>query len=325
MGQLLFLDNLSERTTEAQIRDLLVGCGEVKSVQLESSVGGQQMGFVELEGLEGIQSARDLDAALTVHPWRWLGEVKTTCLDDLDRDLLDHWSTRFPKPPQLDFCAYDVSEHEVRCLCSFPRTFDVPGLIPFFVSHNRYGMMGDWRDFPAFAGDAAVYFRRHPFPLEFDLSFFLLHAKSSEGAFSEEDHTMLRRWVVDILEPWSQPMKRIMTHEEHQLDLLVLLDVLGGSVLEVVDHNLSRVSEDRSITPLVAALAGLLDPDGQVDAERICQHFAQMGDAASNQELPTKELVPTASVDALLETMRRFAPRLAGVPDAKEAWLLSYL
>ena len=226
-------------------------------------------------------------------------------LDDLDEQLLRDLSSRFPKPDSLEFCEYDVTPAEVEQLCQHPRPFEVDGLIPTFVAHNRLGMFGGWRDFPFFAGDVAVYCRRASLRLEYDLAFFHLHA-SEYGKFNTQDAQLLKAWVEDILLPWRRPLARneVLEWWEHALGYLALYCTLGGNTNVIVTENIAR-SQQGAPTELVRALAEFFTDREELDATRVLRHFEGMATSADNQELPSKDFVRRSSVAEMTETLEK--------------------
>lgn len=234
-------------------------------------------------------------------------------LDALDEVLLAHFGTRFPKPTSIDFCDYDVAPEDAARLCTDPRLYANEGLIGTFVRHNRYGMLGDWRDFPAFVGDLAVFCRRQPMMLDGDHGFFFLHLAEG-GAFDDEDRALLRRWVEDILMPWKRSIERSTMHVfgvykyEQDWSYLGLLIELGGDVNEVLARNLER-SRFTEVTKLARALS-----QGDAREAEFREHFKSLL-LADNQTPPTKRFVRRTLATEVWRAVRTFR---AGIPVAPQ-------
>jgi hypothetical protein len=126
---------------------------------------------------------------------RWLVEIVE--LDDLDRRLLEDFAAAHPRPAEIPFCDYDVDRGEMLELCTSSSPHENHALITRFISHNRWGMFGDWRHFTAFAGHVAVSARRAGFDHEHDLAFYYLHT-AARGRFHERIFPLLAEWASDI-------------------------------------------------------------------------------------------------------------------------------
>jgi hypothetical protein len=232
-------------------------------------------------------------------------------LDALDEELLDHFGARFPKPASIDFCDYDVNPEDAVRLCSDPRLYANEKLIWTFVRHNRYGMFGDWRDFPAFVGDLAVFCRREPMMLQGDHGFFFLHLAEG-GAFNGEDRALLRRWVEDMLMPWERPIERSTMHlfglykHEQDWSYLGLLIELGGDVNEVLARNLER-SRFIEVTKLARGLS-----EGDALEVEFREHFKSLL-LADNQTPPTKRFFRRSLAKEVWQAVHVFR---AGIPVA---------
>jgi len=227
--------------------------------------------------------------------------------DDLDERLLRHFAARFPKPDTLDFCVYDVSQDEVDQICRHEAPNEVTGLIETFVSHNRLGMFGDWRDFSPFAGEVAVICRRRSLTLEHDLAFFHLHS-SRYGRFDSQDFPLLLEWTEDILMPWRRPIARddILYWSEHALDYLALCCKLGGDAEFILAENVARSSAIQCPTELMKALKEFLDENEHCDEAKIEQHFDAMAGSWDNQALPGNDFVDRSSVKKVSSAVKLY-------------------
>lgn len=229
-------------------------------------------------------------------------------LDELDQQLLTHFAARFPKPASIDFCDYDVRPEHAELLVSDPRLYANQDLIWTFVRHNRLGMFGDWRDFPAFVGDLAVFCRREPMMMEGDHGFFFLHL-SEHGVFDADDRALLRRWVEDILLPWESPLRRssVLHWHRHECSYLALLIELGGDVHEVLARNLER-SRFVEVTPLARALSDPFPTEAELR-----EHFDWLM-FTDNQVLPTKRYIRPALVDEVWRAVGSFTSQVPAAP-----------
>jgi hypothetical protein len=257
-------------------------------------------------------------AAVRARPWTdnlWTKHAKRYTravfddLDELDEQLLSHFAARFPKPASIDFCDYDVRPEHAAKLCTDARLYANQELIWTFVRHNRLGMFGDWRNFPAFVGDLAVFCRREPMMMEGDHGFFFLHL-GQHGSFDEEDRALLRRWVEDILMPWHRPLRRspVMHWCRQELSYLGLLIELGGDVHEVLARNLER-SRFVERTKLARALS-----DPFPTEETVREHFESLM-FTDNQKLPLERYVRPTLVDEVWAAIRAFTDAVPPAPQ----------
>lgn len=222
-------------------------------------------------------------------------------LDDLDERLLEHFETWFPRPETLEFCEFDSSAESVSRLCREPDLYEDAGLLRHFVSGVRLGMVGDWRDFPPFAGVVAVFSRRESLLSEHDWAPLYLHA-SPAGAFGQAERDLLREWCEDLLLPWRREVEReaYLDLPEHALDALGLYALLGGEPFRAIEANLGRLTEGP--TALLTALYEFTGPRG-VEANRVRVHFAGMRESFQNQELPELREDLSAPVDKVLSAL----------------------
>jgi len=222
-------------------------------------------------------------------------------LDAFDDDLLEHFDSRFPKPDRIELCELDVRLEEARLACQ-SRLFETD-LAPRFASNNRLGLLGDCRDFPAFAAELMVFCRRARSLHECDLAFFFLHSLPA-GAFSEEDRGLVGAWVDDVLMPWRRPIERSdpLGLPEHALSYLALVSLLGGDPCQRVGANLDRLSGSDS-PPLLVSLRPALDRRGRVRKDVVRRHFQRLNASSDNQDLPVSELVAEDHVVNCLEAV----------------------
>jgi hypothetical protein len=206
-------------------------------------------------------------------------------LDALDQRLLRHFAQRFPRPPTVPFCPYDVSAQAVELLCTHPRPFDlVPRsagdgfvatdapVIETFLFNMRYGLFGSWVDFPAFAGFTAVYLRRHSGAMGAEVLAPWFAHLSDQGDFTREDLPVLRQWVAAVLFPGALQRAPEGTHEGQLMSWWVLYATLGGDLDALFDALLALYGRTGG-GPLLA-----LYTDGQATAESL---RAAHGDVAT--------------------------------------------
>jgi hypothetical protein len=254
-----------------------------------------------------VQALPQTDNLWTNHARRY-ARVVFDDLDELDHELLSHFGARFPRPASIGFCDYDVRPEDAAKLCTDPRLYANKDLIWTFVRHNRLGMFGDWRDFPAFVGDLAVFCRREPMMMEGDHGFFFLHL-SEHGAFDDEDRALLRRWVEDILTPWQRPLRRGLLHWcKQECSYLGLFIELGGDVHEVLARNLER-SRFVELTKLARALS-----DPLLTEQAVREHFDWLM-FTDNQTLPIRRYVRPTLVDEVWRAIRTFMDSVTAKPD----------
>ncbi|MDF1663866.1 MAG: hypothetical protein P1V97_19000 [Planctomycetota bacterium] len=221
-------------------------------------------------------------------------------LDDLDRRLLAHFSRRFPKPSTLDYCAFDAKHEEIMQLCNSTELYLQTDLLRSFVSNNRWGLIGDWKDFPAFVGDLTVLSSRHSLDCEHDHAFFFLHL-SPHGDFDAADRALLKEWINRFLSPVSQRHKSRTAHwGEHALDYLAIYAILGGELNFAVEQILEH--RDWWLT----GLKEFVDPDGHAMTEDIRRHFKELQNSTDNQRLPTTVFIDPSVIAAVVDTMMTY-------------------
>jgi hypothetical protein len=216
-------------------------------------------------------------------------------LDDLDDRLLSTFTACFPRPREIPFCDYDIDRSTMMALCTGNRPYENINLMTTFVCHNRWGMFGDWTYFPAFAGDVAVFCRRHGFNYEYDLLFFYLHT-SACGSFDNALFPLLAEWVADILTPWNRQIEReyLFGCEIHMIGYLGIYCNVGGDPAKLIEQNIARSQADLSPTPLIR----LINDTFLNKPDLIDRHFKLARRAADNQALPSPDcsVVPVKHV-----------------------------
>gem|GEM_PF-4625207 len=207
-------------------------------------------------------------------------------LDELDDRLLSAFAGAFPRPNEIPFCDQDVLPADMVELCTGVDQHENIDLIPTFVSHNRLGMFGDWTQFPAFAGEAAVIARRDSFTLEFDLLFLYLHT-SVCGYFDDSLSSLLVEWVEDILMPWNRIIERkdLFWWEIHAIGYLGIYRNAGGDPTHIIQENIARSRSISSPTPLLK----IIHDHYLTNLVPIFHHFYEAQNSADNQELPEIE------------------------------------
>jgi hypothetical protein len=213
-------------------------------------------------------------------------EPKPLELDDLDRRLLDSFAKLFPRPNEIPFFEYDVSYEEMQQLCTGDRPYENVALMNSFASDNRYGFFGDWTHFPHFAGDLAVFARRHSFYHDPDLLFYYLNT-SEVGLFDRSLFPLLAEWVADILMPWYRPIARselFFLTEIHAIGYMGIYCNVGGDPNYIISQNIQQ----SRISGLPTQLLQIIYNRFLASFEPIYQHFNTEHSSGTESELPLK-------------------------------------
>lgn len=213
-------------------------------------------------------------------------EVKPLELDDLDRRLLDTFAELFPRPNEIPFFEYDVTYQEMQQLCTGERPYENVPLMNSFASENRWGFFGDWTHFRYFAGDLAVFARRHSFYHDPDLLYYYLHT-SELGQFDRYLFPLIAEWVADILMPWYRPIDReelFDCTEIHAIGYLGIYCNVGGDPDYIIKRNIKRSRSTSSPTQLLQIIYDYF----LYNFDPIYKYFNTEHTSGSKNELPLK-------------------------------------
>jgi len=190
---------------------------------------------------------------------------------------MDEFSSRFPRPENIFYGSYDISEHDMLDLCKNREiVFTDPYIIQHFVTNNHLGFFGDWIDFPAFAGDVAIYARRNAFDSEWDLVMWYLHT-SPEGHFSSELYPLIRDWIEDVLSPINKISNGLW--EIHSIGYLAIYGNVNGDIEYLINRNIQQSISSNSPSSLAISLAEYID-----DKSEIYLHVESMTNRLCQQE-----------------------------------------
>lgn len=220
-------------------------------------------------------------------------------LDEFDQRLLDHFSGRFKKPEQLDYCSFDASAADIGRICS-PDLFLHSTALTSFLSHNRLGLIGTWIDFPSFVGDLTIHCRREELNSPCDLAFLFLHL-SPAGAFRRMDRTILKEWLNHLLflDVHLRSNKAYLW-SEFPIFLLALYAELGGDLNMAMERGL------RDRLAWTSNLTSFIDDEGHACLGRIQRLFVELQESIDNQSLPSKSFIAHWVIKAILDVFSRY-------------------
>ena len=231
--------------------------------------------------------------------------------DELDYRLLKAFALAFPRPEKIFYGSYDINEGDMlKLCCDSGVVFSDPELIQHFVYNNYLGFFGDWMDFPAFAGDIAVYARRKAFDHEWDLVLWLFHT-STYGNIGKNLYPLIEEWVTCILSSESQ--LQLSLWEIHSIGYLAILGNVGGDINSTVSRNVELSISNKTPTPLVASLIEYADNN-----EEIYGHFEQMKNVISQQERPfpkIKNFISTDTLNSIIDSISLHRKMLLAIDE----------
>lgn len=215
--------------------------------------------------------------------------------DELDKKLLETFSSLFPRPKSIYYCEYDIGERDVYELCNNTNiAFEDSSLIKNFVWNNTLGMFGDWTSFPAFAGDIAIVARRECFDYEGDLIFWYFHT-SGHGMFPSSIYPLVLEWVCDVLKPWERNIKRSLSMfwEIHYIGYLAILANVGGDPESIIIDHIKFSKQQKYPTHFLDVLN-----DEFINNEKgIFEHFRCFRSHFSQQETSPPKIRRVVSIE----------------------------